>query len=110
MGGPKEEAIDGQRLTHVLCTTHSGRHPFRPHFVADKSGLSWSFVEHLPASSANEATPVYHGGVPGDEAEVTHVLGRQEGANSTCSSKHICIGLYKLEWVPQDDDVTTIVA
>merc|ERR1712224_307824 len=90
--GPVEEAVDGQRLLHVMCTAHSGRHPGRPHFLADRTGLSWTFVEMLPASEANEATPVYHSGMPGDDAEVTHVLGRQEGQNSTCSSGHICIG------------------
>jgi len=105
--GPPEEVVDGQRLLHVLC---KGHHTAAPHFVSDKAGLRWSFVEMLRTDPAKEPTPVYHGAVPGDEAEVSHFLARQEGDDECASpTKRYCIGLYKLDWVPQSGQLASLV-
>lgn len=89
--GPKNEQVNGSRPLHVLCQAHSSRK--QPHFITDASGLHWTLVNTLNTAPAAEPTPVYHGAVPGDEAEVTHFIARVEGPRLT-------VGLFKLDWVP----------
>ena len=75
---------------HVLCQNHGTG---QPHFLtsAKNFGQRWDFLEDLDTSPALEPTPAYVG-VPGDAAQVTHFIARQDEGGSTT------IGLYSLSW------------
>jgi hypothetical protein len=75
---------------HVLCQNHGTG---QPHFLARPGSFAqqWLFIEDIDTSPALEPTPCYLG-VPGDSAEVTHFIARQDEEGTTT------IGLYHLTW------------
>lgn len=106
---------------HVWCSWHGGmgepglpQGP-APHFIIDLQssplGTNWSYVgalnPHNVSDRANptpgEPTPVYEGGLPGDEALVRYFIARMPTGKGTRLGGQLGIGLYRLSWLPPSD-------
>ena len=98
---------------HATCAAHGAlyRGGSCPHYlvsVASPALVRWTFVG-FHCSGAAEATPVYEGGPPGDQAKVNYFIARDKGG----------VSLYSVSWAPvnssssrrlKTDDGTAVAA